>query len=226
MDVRGRPVSNFTIAANIRTNAADMRKALLLGPRITAKYLHDGLLRVFLGYRNTFLAKMGVRGAKAGRSGLKSKRAWIVDVRSNKRDIRTIKGRIFTAWIGAPLLEHGGVVTPRKRRMLAIPIGGMGETKKARRGHATPSASRRRRQKYVALGSDKGALLFPLTAKGRRSKVPRFALVRQVRVRPQMGFFRLWVKHLPDAERRLGDSLQQALAAIRERIRRSVLRGV
>lgn len=130
--------------------------------------------------------------------------------------LETYAAIVGTAHPGAALQEHGGQVTARRARMLAIPTKDALTGSGAKR-YGSPLRSTLSDKETWVQEDDQGRLwLYLKKGTGKRVKPVAIArLVRSVNVPARLGFFRAWEGRQPERNRIAREAMAEALGGAR-----------
>ena len=185
----GGVVVMVQLITEIDTRALD--RAIKIAPRVLKFELADGLDRIGKGFLKRFRQQQlqgppGVRGASGHGLFGTFKRVFLVSP-----DIEGMGIEIFSESKIAKLHETGGTVKDPGGKRLAVPLS-------ARSEMFTPQGKLRARYKKpkelknVRAMRWKGVTFLARVTKRAAKILPLYVLKRQVRIKPQLGFYRTW----------------------------------
>lgn len=215
---------------SMKFDSATIERGFKTCPGIMARHVKDGLQHVLLGFRKDFWRKTQVHLQPTGK-GIQKPRFWPIKVEGGMK-LQEIRGNILTGSPAAFIHETGGTIRPTGgRKFLAVPIGlALNKAGKRRPHYTTPLNARAKLgRKFVTVRSrTSGNLVLRqmVKPKGRPKKGsggmailgpkmvlggPAWALVREIQIKPRLRFISIWEGSIPDAERRFGKNLDEAV---------------
>ena len=134
-------------------------------------------------------------------------------------ELGDINGSLRTGSPAAFAHETGATIKPSGgRKKLAVPImGARGKGLRRKKGFSTPLNARRNLLlKFVTIRTRRGNLVLKPKEFSRNRKwvlgKAAWLLVDEIKHKPRLQFIALWEKGLPDAERRFGERIDDAVA--------------
>jgi len=196
----------------LKMDTATIERGFRECPKIMAKYVTEGIKRVLLGFRKDFFAKTPVNLTRLGRT-----RFWPIDVK-NVTKLGDISGSLRTGSPVAFAHETGATIKPTGgRKKIAEPImGARGKGLRRKKEFSSPFNVRRQLlTKYVTIRTRRGNLVLKPKefSRGRKWVLGKAAwlLVDEIKLKPRLQFIEQWEKGLPEAERRFGERIDDAV---------------
>lgn len=241
------PISGISIQVDA-SQAARISRAFAIAPDIIGTYMRDVFGQFGGSFRKQLLA--------TSRPGMRelARRSVFYSLRPKQRKTRGVAKQALVGYTERPTMENisllvfstspvtllhetGGVVRAKDGGAMAIPVKGrksrkpggakLWNIKGRNRRERLPSRLKNNGDKLVRLGK----MLYRTSRndKGRRTYEPTHLLLREVRIKPQLGMIRKWESLAGDRQRRMQKAIDGAAAEIARRIGSSVgntLRGV
>ncbi len=193
-------------------------RLLVRAPRALYFHVRDAVGSMYGSHRREWLAKTEIKVGNLARRGF----FYRVDPKSKvappdvRPDLGAIQAAAYTTSRVARELELGGIITPKRGRMLAIPIGvSLTPTGRKRRAMATPRRFRAASpdNELVLLRVGRSLVLHQVRRRGRkRVLLPAYRLVPRVVRRPRLRFFATWAGLAQDRVSRLVRALDRTVA--------------
>lgn len=247
------PISGISIQVDA-SQAARIATAFALAPDIIGTYMRDVFGQFGGSFRRQLLAssRPGMRELarrsvfyslrpKQKKTRGVAKQALIGYQFTERPKMENISLLVFSTSKVTLLHEVGGVVRAKDGGSMAIPVRGrktrkpgsakIWNLKGAKRRERLPARLKNNGDKLVRLGK----ILYRTSPnkKGRRTYEPTHLLLREVRIKPQLGIMRTWDSMAGDRQRRMQKAIDGAAEEIARRIGTSigstvqgVLRGV
>ncbi|MCD6459407.1 hypothetical protein J7L67_01915 [bacterium] len=167
-------------------NTKEFKKMFIKAPEILAYEFQDAFSHIKLKFFKTLKSTMKVKRT-TGYWKLFQGRVY-PEKRIQAKKPENVEMRIWTRSRLAKIHERGGVITPKRAKMLAIPIGDAAKktTKQVKKQYADKS-----KIKKLVMVEVMGKLYLVKLNKKRKRFL--FALMKKVTVKPKLNFEKTWV---------------------------------